>query len=180
MDDLVDGFVDAMLAIVARTQREHVALAASAVRAMLAEPATKQRGAPAPKSAAPKSAAPKSAAPKSVAPKSVAPKAAAPKSAAPTVSAPRPVARKTPAKRPAPAPAPPPVEPAAAEPSSQSPRDALVLEAVRSLGRGTAGEIARRGGLPNGTAYVVLRSLVARGQVARSDTARGVEYRVAG
>jgi uncharacterized membrane protein len=67
-----------------------------------------------------------------------------------------------------------------AAPAPPAPREAAVLDAVRSLGQGTAAEIARQGGLPNGTVYVVLRALVARGHVARSDTARGVEYRAAG
>jgi hypothetical protein len=52
----------------------------------------------------------------------------------------------------------------------------VVLEAVRALVRGTATEIAARSGLPNGSVYVVLRSLVARGKVARAETARGIEY----
>jgi hypothetical protein len=51
-----------------------------------------------------------------------------------------------------------------------------VLDAVRSLVRVTAGEIARHTALPNGTVYVLLRSLVARGRVAKTATARGVEY----
>jgi hypothetical protein len=57
-----------------------------------------------------------------------------------------------------------------------SEREAKVLDAVRFLVRATAGEIAQRTGLPNGTVYVVLRSLVTTGQVAKSDTSRGVEY----
>jgi hypothetical protein len=68
--------------------------------------------------------------------------------------------------------------PSAATPEAQdgSVREALVFEAVRSLGRTTSSEIALRTGLPNGTVYVLLRSLVAAGRVARTDSMRGVEY----
>ncbi|WP_437555467.1 helix-turn-helix domain-containing protein [Sorangium sp. So ce367] len=59
---------------------------------------------------------------------------------------------------------------------STSDREAVVLETVRSLVRGTATEIAARSGLPNGSVYVTLRTLVARGRVARAGTARGAEY----
>jgi hypothetical protein len=51
-----------------------------------------------------------------------------------------------------------------------------VLDAVRSLMRATASEIAARCGLPNGSVAVTLRGLVARGQVAKAETARGIEY----
>lgn len=51
-----------------------------------------------------------------------------------------------------------------------------MLDTVRSLVRGTAAEISARSGLPNGSVYVALRALVARGRVARSETARGLEY----
>ncbi|WP_437767198.1 helix-turn-helix domain-containing protein [Sorangium sp. So ce764] len=60
--------------------------------------------------------------------------------------------------------------------ASTSDREAVVLETVRSLVRGTATEIAARSGLPNGSVYVTLRTLVARGRVARAGTARGAEY----
>ncbi|MDC0676168.1 helix-turn-helix domain-containing protein [Sorangium atrum] len=60
--------------------------------------------------------------------------------------------------------------------ASTSDREAVVLETVRSLVRGTATEIATRSGLPNGSVYVALRALVARGRVARAGTARGAEY----
>jgi hypothetical protein len=59
-------------------------------------------------------------------------------------------------------------------PSSE--REALVLDAVRSLARATATEIAGRCGQPNGSVAVVLRALVARGLVAKAETPRGVEY----
>jgi hypothetical protein len=59
-------------------------------------------------------------------------------------------------------------------------REALVLDAVRSLVRATAGEVAERCGQPNGSVYVALRALVAHGQVARTKTAKGVEYSLPG
>ncbi len=55
-------------------------------------------------------------------------------------------------------------------------RAATVLDAVRQLVRGTAAEIALHCGLPNGTVYVVLRALLTKGSIAKTDTARGVEY----
>jgi hypothetical protein len=55
-------------------------------------------------------------------------------------------------------------------------REALMLESVRTLVRATAGEIAQHGGLPSGTAYVVLKQLISNGRVAKTETARGVEY----
>lgn len=55
-------------------------------------------------------------------------------------------------------------------------REALVLDAVRALVRATAAEIAERSGQPNGSVYVTLRGLVARGLVAKTETARGIEY----
>ena len=58
-------------------------------------------------------------------------------------------------------------------------REALVLYAVRTLGNATASEVAERTGQPNGSVVVALRTLVARGQVAKTKTDRGVEYRVA-
>jgi len=54
-----------------------------------------------------------------------------------------------------------------------------VLDAVRALGRATAGEVAGRTGQPNGSVAVTLRALVARGLVARTETTRGVEYSAA-
>lgn len=60
--------------------------------------------------------------------------------------------------------------------ASTSDREAVVLETARCLVRGTAAEIATRSGLPNGSVYVALRALVARGRVARAETARGIEY----
>jgi DNA-binding IclR family transcriptional regulator len=54
----------------------------------------------------------------------------------------------------------------------------LVLDAVRALGRATANEVAERSGQPNGSVAVALRSLVARRLVARTETARGIEYTV--
>src|SRR5262249_38282429 len=62
------------------------------------------------------------------------------------------------------------------EAQSNPAREALVLDALRSLVRATAREIAQHTGLPNGTANVLLRSLVAAKRVAKTDTLRGVEY----
>ena len=71
----------------------------------------------------------------------------------------------------------------AVEPASQrrpvqgaAEREALMLESVRTLVRATAGEIAQHGGLSSGTAYVVLKQLITNGRVAKTETARGVEY----
>lgn len=71
----------------------------------------------------------------------------------------------------------------ASEPASQrrpvqgaAEREALMLESVRTLVRATAGEIAQHGGLPSGTAYVVLKQLISNGRVAKTETARGMEY----
>jgi hypothetical protein len=61
-------------------------------------------------------------------------------------------------------------------PRPASGRETAVLGAVRSLVRATAAEVAQATGLANGTAVVVLRALVASGQVAKASTARGVEY----
>lgn len=55
-------------------------------------------------------------------------------------------------------------------------REAMVLDAVRFLVRGTAAQIAQRCGLPNGTVYVVLRALVTSGKVAKTETASGLQY----
>jgi Sugar-specific transcriptional regulator TrmB len=55
-------------------------------------------------------------------------------------------------------------------------REAAILAALGTLGRATAAEIARRCEQPNGSVSVVLRSLVARGQVAKTQTSRGMEY----
>jgi hypothetical protein len=71
-----------------------------------------------------------------------------------------------------------PVEPASQRRPVQgaAEREALMLESVRTLVRATAGEIAQHGGLPSGTAYVVLKQLITNGRVAKTETARGVEY----
>src|SRR6185437_3535355 len=55
-------------------------------------------------------------------------------------------------------------------------RESIVLAAVRALVRATAGEVAAHAGQPNGSVSVALRALVARGQVARTETSRGIEY----
>lgn len=51
-----------------------------------------------------------------------------------------------------------------------------MLAAVRALVRATAGEVAAHSGQPNGSVSGSLRALVARGQVARTETVRGIEY----
>jgi DNA-binding NarL/FixJ family response regulator len=58
-------------------------------------------------------------------------------------------------------------------------REALVLDAVRRFAGRTAAEIAPHCGLPNGTAYVVLRALLAKGCVVTRRTTRGIAYRLA-
>jgi hypothetical protein len=60
--------------------------------------------------------------------------------------------------------------------SPSSAREAAVLNAARALVRATASEIAGRCGQPNGSVAVALRSLVARGQVVKAETTRGLEY----
>jgi uncharacterized membrane protein len=69
-----------------------------------------------------------------------------------------------------------PATPSSASPAPLPEREALVLDAVRVLGQATAGEVAARSGQPNGSVAVALRSLVARGLVAKSRAARGTEY----
>jgi hypothetical protein len=69
----------------------------------------------------------------------------------------------------------PPPERADAGPSATE-RETAVLDAVRVLVRATAAEVAERCGLPNGTVYVVLRSLCASRRVAKTETPRGLEY----
>jgi len=58
-------------------------------------------------------------------------------------------------------------------------REVRVLDAVTALGRATAAEIAERCGQPNGSVAVALRGLVARGLLAKTETARGFEYGLA-
>ena len=58
-------------------------------------------------------------------------------------------------------------------------REALVLDAVRTLGRATASEVAERTGQPNGTVGVALRGLVARGLIDTTRTTNGAEYSLA-
>ncbi len=59
---------------------------------------------------------------------------------------------------------------------STSDREAVVLETVRSLVRGTATEIAARSGLPNGSVYVAPSR--ARGSRPRGESrdSEGAEY----
>ncbi len=74
------------------------------------------------------------------------------------------------------APAPEPEAAATEEPQAPGERETAVLETVKLLVRATAGEIARQSGLPNGSVYALLRSLAIRGQVAKMETSRGIEY----
>jgi hypothetical protein len=53
---------------------------------------------------------------------------------------------------------------------------ALVLEAIRTLVRPTAGELAKHCGVPIIAIHGALRGLVLNNQVAKTDTARGNEY----
>lgn len=55
-------------------------------------------------------------------------------------------------------------------------RETAVLDAVRYLVRATAGQVAERCSLPNGTVYVVLRALCSARRVAKTETGRGIEY----
>lgn len=55
-------------------------------------------------------------------------------------------------------------------------REARVLDAVRSLGRATAADVAGLTGQPNGSVAVALRGLVARGLIARTERGRGTAY----
>ena len=55
-------------------------------------------------------------------------------------------------------------------------RDGMVLSAVRALVRPTASEVAGHCHLATQAAHASLRTLVASGQIARSETARGQEY----
>ena len=168
----VDRFVEEILGLIRRMQEEHRATALRTVTTMLADirrPAVrasserrqKRRNGTTPSR------------------KSVAAPGASTRHAAPS----RPSSALTPAE---PATSSVPTPPSGADPitagtvtetaASTSEREAVVLETVRALVRGTATEIATRSGLPNGSVYVALRALVTRGRVARAETARGVEY----
>jgi hypothetical protein len=164
----VDRFVDEILSLMRRVQEEHRAAALRTVTAMLAgrpERATSvhRRGATSGKSQPVPAKRPTRGTRSRVLRPSTT--AAPARKKAPATS---PVSASIPADRTAEAT----IEPV---PSSGG-RETVVLEAVRALVRGTAAEIAKHGGLPNGSVYVVLRSLVARGKVARAETPRGVEY----
>ncbi len=171
IQELVDNFVAGILDVIEEARSEHRAAALARASASIARPlpqsAPSRRRDAARSKAAPRGGATQ---PK---PRT------GPRSAGEATASARSPARSNGA---AAASAPParPQETAAGGPVVRPQREALVLDAVRSLGQGTAAEIARQGGLPNGTAYVVLRSLLARGEVARADTARGVEYRAVG
>ncbi len=185
IEELVDRFVAGILEVIQEARGEQRAAALAVVESMLSErgPSSGRRSpreAEARADHAPHAAhAPSRKSPRQ--PRQAAKPAAAPRRghAARAHAAPAHASAHTPALDAGPAAAPAPESEPAAEPTLRHPREVLVLDAVRSLGRGTAAEIARQGGLPNGTVYVVLRSLVARGQVAKAETARGLEYRIA-
>ncbi|WP_437615450.1 helix-turn-helix domain-containing protein [Sorangium sp. So ce834] len=180
IEERVDSFVKEILRLVRRVQEEHRAAARRTVKAMLTDPGRpaanasserrpKRRKAPAQRQksvAGParsrkhgtRSAAPSASATAAPATKSI----VAP--ATKSIVAPASGADRTTAGM------------MAATGASTSEREAVVLETVRSLVRGTATEIATRSGLPNGSVYVALRALMARGRVARAETARGFEY----
>jgi hypothetical protein len=166
----VDRFVDEILSLLRRVQEEHRATALRTVTTMLTDlgrPAArasserrqKRRNAHTSKSVAPPMRSAKQGT-LSRTPSSRTPAApATSRSSAPTSVADPTTASTT-----------------TATGASASNREAVVLDTVRTLVRGTATEIATRSGLPNGSVYVSLRALVGRGRIARAETARGVEY----
>jgi hypothetical protein len=168
----VDRFVEEILGLIRRLQEEHRATALRTVTTMLAD--MRRPAARASSERRQKRQSGTTQRRKSVVAPAVGTKHAA---------ASRPSSAWTPTE---PTPSSVPASPSVAEPitagavtetaTSTSEREAVVLETVRTLVRGTATEIATRSGLPNGSVYVALRSLVTRGRVARAETARGVEY----
>jgi len=175
IQDLVDGFVTGILDIIEEARGEHRAALekAQSTLARSPQPAGPRRaGGPRAGAGSRRSAAAAGA----TAPSKPGPRKAGAAGASRSAPAPR-RASSSPEQ---PSAAPVTSASPASEPAVRPQREALVLDAVRSLGQATAAEIAKQGGLPNGTAYVVLRSLLARGEVARADTARGVEYRARG
>lgn len=176
----VDRFVEEILSLIRRVQEEHRAMALRTVTAMLTgrpERATSEhrRGTTSEKSQDLPAKRPTRRTISRVLRPSM---PAAPAPAAPTPAAPAMRKRKLIATSPVSASLPADTTPEATiEPApSSGDRETVVLEAVRVLVRATAAEIAKHNGLPNGSVYVVLRSLVARGKVARAETARGIEY----
>jgi len=172
IQELVDDFVAGILDVIEEARSEHGAAALAKASASISH--TLPQSAPSRRRVAPRSKASPEGATAQPKPRT------GPRSAGGAAASARSPARSTNGAAAASAPPARPQEPAAGGPVIRPQREALVLDAVRSLGQATAAEIARQGGLPNGTAYVVLRSLLARGEVARADTARGVEYRTVG
>lgn len=167
----VDRFVEEILDLIRRIQEEHRATALRTVTAMLADlrrpaarPSSERRQKRRNGTAPPEKSVATPVARTKPSPLSRAPRASTLATSATKPSAPTSV-----------------TEPIMAETMTEavvstSDREAVVLETARCLVRGTAAEIAARSGLPNGSVYVALRALVARGRVARAETARGIEY----
>src|SRR5262245_25192872 len=164
----VDRFVEEILSLIRRVQEEHRATACRSVTAMLADlarPAAKASSERRPKGRKRTANAKKTVAtPVRSGKHGTRPRASRSWTAsAPDtrrISAPAPIAD--------------PATAVNATGAAGSDREAVVLDTVRALVRGTTTEIATRCGLPNGSVYVALRALVARGRVARAETARGV------
>jgi hypothetical protein len=176
IDHLVDRLVEDILDILQRAAQEHRDTALQTIASML--------GGASPRTVAPRAATGRVAPAAPPAPARRAP-APSPRAAAVVAEAAKPApsrpsrARVMPLDRPVSAPAAEPAPSSEERPSSAaaaSERETTVLEAVRNLVRATASEVAERCNLPNGTTYVVLRALVAGRRVAKTETARGIEY----
>ena len=183
----VDSFVREILTIAGRAREERRADALAVVTRMLAGLGNDAGGEPATTAGSRKPRAPaqrKAERPKASTARPAPALAAAaprrrgrpPKAASAVASAPKPAAVELP---PAPATLPTGVASVGAR-REASDREALVLDAVRSLGRATATEVAGRCGQPNGSVFVALRALVAHGRVARAKTPKGIEYSIPG
>ena len=198
IDECVERFVREILALIEQVREERRAESLQIVAGMLSEterPAAKRRATASARGPAESPASPpakKVAAPR---PLGVGASKRAPGrgsragssngEAAPAASAtPAAEPRQPAALEPEEAPEPPPTVPSAPAPGNatatqKNEREVVVLAAVRALVRATASEVAARSGQPNGSTTVALRALVARGQIARTDTARGIEYSLA-
>jgi hypothetical protein len=195
IDELKDKLADDIMKILEHARAEHRDRALHTVAALLGgapkrevrgraeEAKAKAKAKPAPKPAA-KAATPPKPAKAEVAVATARPRLTRTEVASPQKASSRPEPAPAPKRRhpspvaaAAPAASAPPAAPGApvAEPSPTE-RETAVLEAVRLLVRATASEVAERCGLPNGTAYVVLRALCASRRVAKTETARGIEY----
>jgi len=199
IDDLVGRFVADILDILDRARAEALAVALRTLGApQPARAARRPKAGAAPANTAPKPAATgrtarrpppgpgqsstpsatrRHAGPTPAPAAPVAPRGGPTPQAAPAAAPGRTTARVRPQAAPPPAAPPQTASAGAASPEAQDTgREALVVEAVRSLVRATASEVAQRTGLPNGSVYVLLRALVGAGRVAKTDSMRGVEY----